>query len=159
MHADGRPVGLGWVRMTVALCVLLVGLRLVAGPLHLGTSKWPASKWNFSWYGPDYFGNERAQVEQGLEKLPGQQLAIVRYSADHNSVDEWVYNAPDIDGSKVIWAREMDAANNLELIRYYPGRHVWLVQPDRQPAEVTPYPVPEKDAVASNRPRTNVAKY
>lgn len=159
VHADGRPVGRGWVRMTVALCVLLVGLRLVAGPLHLGTSKWPASKWNFSWYGPDYFGNERAQVEQGLEKLPGLQLAIVRYSADHNSVDEWVYNAPDIDGSKVIWAREMDAANNLELIRYYPGRHVWLVQPDRQPAEVTPYPVPEKDAVASNRPRTNVAKY
>ena len=137
----------------MALCVLLVGLRLFAGPLHLGTSKWPASKWNFSWYGPNYFGNERAQVEQGLEQLPGQQLAIVRYSSGHNSLDEWVYNAPDIDGSKVIWAREMNTANNLELIHYYQGRQVWLVQPDTHPAEVSSYPVPEQERTSATGSR------
>ncbi len=42
------------------------------------------------------------------ESLPGGQIAIVRYSSEHNPQDEWIYNAADIDQSKVIWAREMD---------------------------------------------------
>ncbi|HET9087187.1 MAG TPA: hypothetical protein VFN53_06680, partial [Acidobacteriaceae bacterium] len=50
-------------------------------------------------------------------------------------------NDPDIDRSKVIWAREMDATENCELINYYKDRKVWLVQPDLHPASVTPYPV------------------
>lgn len=150
---DGRPVGLGWVRLTVTLCVVLAGVRLFAGPLHLRIPEWPASSWNVSWYGPDNFGTERAHVEAELEQLPGKQLVMVRYSPDHNLLNEWVYNAPDIDGSKVIWAREMDAADNLELIQYYQGRHVWLVQPDMQPPEVSPYPMPEQVATASTGPQ------
>jgi hypothetical protein len=83
--------------------------------------------------------NARAGVERQLEKLPGEQLAIVRYSPTHCSADEWVYNAPDIDNSRVVWAREMDAASNLDLTRYYQNRHAWLVQPDMQPTAVSPY--------------------
>ena len=49
----------------------------------------------------------------------------------------------------MIWAREMDAADNLELIRFYQGRQVWLVQPDKQPPEVSAYPMPERGAIAS----------
>jgi hypothetical protein len=146
VRIDGRPVGLGWVRLTVTLCVMLAGVRLLAAPLHLSIPEWPPSKWSASWYGPADFGRERAQIESKLEQVPGRQLVIIRYSSDHNPLDEWVYNAPDIDGSKVIWAREMDAADNLELIRYYRGRQVWLVQPDMQPAEVSPYPIPESEA-------------
>jgi len=85
----------------------------------------------------------RARVQYRFEELPGKQLAIVRYSPNHSSLDEWVYNAPDIDGSKVVWAREMDAASNLELIHYYSDRTAWLVQPDLDPANVSPYPAPE----------------
>ncbi len=82
-----------------------------------------------------------------LESLPGDQLAIVRYSSEHNPQDEWVYNAADINSSKVIWAREMDAANNRELFEYYKDRKVWLVQPDVYPNAVSPYP--EQGAIAS----------
>jgi hypothetical protein len=64
-------------------------------------------------------------------------------------MDEWVYNAADIDSSKVIWAREMDAANNLDLIRYYKDRQVWLVQPDAQPPKVSPYALPEQAGTAA----------
>jgi hypothetical protein len=88
-------------------------------------------------------GVAREEVKRKLEQLPGKQLAIVRYSPQHSSLDEWVYNAPDIDGSKVVWAREMDAACNLELLRYYSDRTVWLVQPDLDPAAFSPYPLPE----------------
>jgi hypothetical protein len=144
---EGQPVGLTMVRLTVTVCCVMAGLRLFAGPLHLRLAEWPASEWNFSWYGPGYFGTERAHIEAELEQLPGRQLAIVRYSPDHYPFDEWVYNAANIDSSKVIWARGMDAANDLELIHYYKDRNVWLVQPDQQP-EISPYKVSGPDSVA-----------
>jgi hypothetical protein len=137
----GQPVGATMVRLMVSICLILAGLRLFAGPLHLALPEWPASSWTDAWYGPDHFGTERARVESGMEHLPGQQLLIVRYSPRHNPLNEWVYNAPDIDTSKVVWARDMDAAHNLELMRYYPDRKVWLVEPDTLPAAVLPYPI------------------
>jgi len=146
---EGKPVGLAFVRFAVVLCFLLVAARMYAGPLHIGLAEWPASNWNFVWYGPDHFGTERARVASDLEQLPGQQLVIVRYTQLHQPFDEWVYNAPDIDASKVVWAREMDAANNLELFRYYPDRKVWLVEPDTLPATVSPYSMPAQATAAS----------
>jgi hypothetical protein len=145
---EGQPVGMTMVRLTVTVCFVMAGLRLYAGPLHFRLPEWPASLWNFSWYGPGHFGTERAQMEAGLEQLPGGQLVIVRYSAAHNPFDEWVYNAPDIDGSKVIWARGMQAAEDLELIQHYKNRKVWLVLPDKEPAEVSPYLVSAPEGIA-----------
>ena len=139
-----QPVGMALIRYTCTLLLVMSGLRLYAQPLHLSFPEWPSSTWNFSWYGPDVFGKDRVSVEQQLQSLPGNQLAIVRYAPKHNPQDEWVYNAADINASKVIWAREMDAANNLDLIRYYKDRQVWLVQPDAQPAKVSPYAMPEQ---------------
>jgi hypothetical protein len=143
-----QPVGMSLVRLTVSLCFVLTLFRLWAQPLHLRIADWPGSTWFTEWHGPDEFGAARAHVEAGLEQLPGRQLVIVRYSPDHDASNEWVYNAADIDGSKVIWAREMDAANDLELIHYYKDRNVWLVQPDTKPAQVSPYAVSRQETVA-----------
>jgi hypothetical protein len=154
---DGRPVGLGWVRLLVTLVIALAGVRLFVGPLHLSSPEWPASNWSCNWYGPVEFGTKRARIEGGLEQLPGKQLVMVRYSPEHYPLDEWVYNAPDVDGSKVIWAREMDTTDNLELTRYYQDRHVWLVQPDTQPPQVSPYPMPEQGAIASTGTQLPIA--
>ncbi len=139
-RAGSQPVGMVLVRLTVTVCFVLAGLRLFAEPLHLDLSAWPAA-WAAEWYGPGPHGSARARVEARLEQLSGPQLAIVRYSPSHLSVDEWVYNSPNIDGSKVIWAREMDAAENLELIRYYKNRRIWLVEPDTNPVRVSRYPL------------------
>ena len=136
---SGQPVGTALVRLMVTVCFVLAALRLYAEPLHLRLAEWPSSEWNGSWYGPGPFGLERARIEASLEQLPGKQLVIVRYSASHEPLDEWVYNAPDIDRSKVVWAREMDGASNLELIRYYKDRKVWLVEPDDEPPTLSPY--------------------
>jgi hypothetical protein len=139
---EKQPVGTALTRLIVALCVVLAGVRLGAEPLHLGLPGWPGP-WASGWYGSDrQSGSTRAQIESGLEQTRGRQLAIVRYSPEHNSLDEWVYNAADIDNSKVVWAREMDEANDLELIHYYKDRTVWLVEPDTKPAKVSPYPSP-----------------
>lgn len=133
-----KSVGATWVRLTTVLILGMSCLRLFARPLNLSFPEWPSSTWNFSWYGPDVFGTERRDVAKTLESLPGKQLAIVRYTADHNPQDEWVYNAADIENAKVIWARDMNAADNEDLINYYKDRKVWLIQPDLGPS-VTAY--------------------
>jgi len=137
---EGKPAGLAMVRMGLTITVLMVGMRLYAGPLHLKLAEWPASNWNFVWYGPDHFGTDRARVASELERLPGKQLVLVRYSSRHNPFEEWVYNAADVDGSKIVWAREMDAADNREIVNYYRDRQVWLAEPDAPPTVLTPYP-------------------
>jgi hypothetical protein len=146
---EGNPGGLALVRLLVTICIAMAGLRAFAEPLHLIPPEWPGGIWIDSWSGPGNFGGERARIEARLEQFPGSQLAIVRYSPVHEPMDEWVYNAADIDSSKVIWAREMDAANNLDLIRYYKDRQVWLVQPDAQPPKVSPYALPEQAGTAA----------
>jgi len=140
----GQPVGMALVRFTVTVCFLLAGLRLFAAPLQIGLAKNAGGEWAAEWYGPGPSGAARARIQAELEHLPGSQLVIVRYSPDHSPLDEWVYNAANIDQSKVIWARDMDPAENLDLIRYYKNRTVWLVQPDTKPVDVTPYPGEQK---------------
>ncbi len=146
----GQPVGATMVRLLVTICLLLPGLRLFAGPLKLALPEYPASGWTDRWYGPDHFGTERARVESQMQQQPGAQLIFVRYSNLHNPLNEWVYNAPDIDSAKVVWAREMGAADNLELMHYYPNRKAWLVEPDLIPAIVAPYPAVPQTAIASH---------
>jgi len=139
---ENRPVGLQIVRITVLLCVVLAGARLFNVPLHLAVPEWPASNWSGMWYGPDRYGTERAQIESRLESLPDKQLVLVREPYNRDSLDQWVYNGPDIDHSKVVWANDMSPADNLQLIQYYRDRKVWLVEMDTLPATVSPYPVP-----------------
>ncbi len=67
--------------------------------------------------------------------MPGQHLVIVGYHQFDFPGNDWVYNNPDIDSSKVVWARDMGVEANRELLRYYSGRQVWFT--DRQP----PFPL------------------
>ena len=127
-------VGRTMMRLSVTVALLMAALRPFDRVLHF-----PTVAWSGDWYGPDQIGTTRAGVEQRLEQLPGHQLVIVRYSQQHSPLDEWVYNDPDIDHSKIIWAREMDTASNKELVDYYKDRTVWLVQPDIDPVSLSAY--------------------
>jgi hypothetical protein len=147
---EGRRVGMAMVRLLVTVCVLMSGVRVFAAPLHIQIDEWPVSCWTDRWYGPGEFGKARAQVQEALEQKSGSQLAIVRYRPEHNALDEWVYNEPDIDASKVIWARGMSEDEDRELIRYYRGRQVWLVQPDLVTPTISPYPLKPEAMSAGN---------
>jgi hypothetical protein len=91
---------------------------------------------------------ERPKVIDYLRRQDGKQLVIVRYSSDHALAEEWVYNAADIDGSKIVWARDMGPARNVELLRYYRDRKAWLFLPDSALTQLVPYnePAPEPEA-------------
>jgi hypothetical protein len=137
------PSGLFLVRATPVLCVALAVLRIFAGPLHFDVTPGRSVTQLASWYGTAPVGLERARVLGELESLPGPQLAIVAY-APHRILNDWVYNSADIDKSKVIWARQMDPASDRELLKYYKGRQVWLVEPDSNPPRVSPLPTSQE---------------
>lgn len=135
------PIGRTFVRLSVANCLLLGVASVFASPLHLKVPEWPRVRWDSAWQNTGDEGTARARIATALEQLPGLQLAIVRYSSNHNPLDEWVYNRADIDASKVVWAREGSAAANSEVLEYYPARQAWLIEPDTVPATMVPYPV------------------
>jgi hypothetical protein len=84
----------------------------------------------------------RAAIEKKLSNAPGKHLIMVRYEEDHNLHDEWVYNGAEIDTAKVLWARELDSAQNAKLFAYFNDRQIWLVEPDRDNTELIPYSAP-----------------
>jgi hypothetical protein len=132
---EGRPAGKFLVRAIPVICFALLPLRAAAPLLHLPL---PPTVIH-TWYSTDFHNLDRARVLAQLRGQPGRHLAIVRYQPKHEILEEWVYNEADIDGAKAVWARDMGAAKNQELIDYYKDRQVWLVEPDEKPVRVVPY--------------------
>ena len=81
---------------------------------------------------------ERSRVQKELMARNGRQVLFVQYSPDHDTNLEWVYNGADIDGSKLIWARDLGPEQDKQLIDYYPGRHFWILNADLQHPEPVP---------------------
>jgi hypothetical protein len=127
MRWRGESVGSALCRALVICLMLDVGLNAVRGicdPLF-----WPCEG-----------DSSRAVIAQKLEKTPGKHLILVRYNDDeHNIHDDWVYNGAEIDGAKVLWARELDAEQNAKLLEYFKDRRIWLVTPDTDNTYLAPY--------------------
>jgi hypothetical protein len=85
----------------------------------------------------------RLAVKQQLAQAPGRQLVFVRYDYPrHIFQDEWVYNDANIDGSQVVWARDLGAEEDEKLRQFYPGRTAWLLEPDFRPPRLGQYEPP-----------------
>jgi hypothetical protein len=130
--------GLLLARSVPAICAVMIAVRLAAEPLGF---MFPPT-WPMTWYHTTEGNVARARVLKRLSALDGKQLAIVRYGEKHNApMNEWVYNRADIDGAKVVFARDMD--DNRELLSYFHDRRAWLVEADEMPPKVSPYPRPQ----------------
>jgi hypothetical protein len=129
MKWKARPVGVALSRALVVLLLLSTGVNVArrsCDPLWWTCTGDPS----------------RVAVMKQLLAMPGKHLIVVRYSDDHNIHDEWVYNGADIDGSKIIWARELDEEQNAKLFAYFRDRQVWLVEPDVDNTEIKLYTPP-----------------
>jgi len=129
MKWKARPVGVAASRALVAL--LVISLSVSVGRRSCDPLWWTCTG-----------DPSRVAVMKQLLATPGKHLIVVRYSDDHNIHDEWVYNGADIDGSKIIWARELDQDQNAKLFEYFKDRHIWLVEPDVDNTEIKPYSPP-----------------
>ena len=124
-HWGTRPVGVALSRAIVLILVANVPLYIVQTVRHR-----PAEE---GW------GVARVRIVQQLESTPGRHLVIVRYTTHHVDDDEWVYNAADIDHSKVVWAREIPGLSLQPLLDYFQGRQVWLLEADASPPRLELY--------------------
>jgi hypothetical protein len=135
---ENQPAGAFLVRVLPLVYAGALAIRLLAPGLGL-----PLTETNLWWATlmPSERGLARAHLLARLERTPGQHLVIVRYGPayDPGRQIEWVYNRADIDHAKVIWAREMGDVENARLLEYYRHRHLWLIEPDRQPVHLRPY--------------------
>jgi hypothetical protein len=115
----GRPGGIGLSR-AIVVCALLVA------PFHVSRSNPPEAE-------------NRARIAAQLDSMPGKHLILVRYSAQHNVQDEWVYNRAVIDRARTVWAREIPGISLEPLLNYFRGRDVWVVEPDKPNPRLSPY--------------------
>jgi hypothetical protein len=134
----------------LVLLLVLLGvqyLRVKAGAVALmafavlffGTAAVHASRLTGDEYPHRVFVAHRLGAIHRLESEGGRHLVIVRYAPDHDPLDDWVFNHADIDGSRIVWARDMGDARNRELADYYKDRQVWLLEPDVPDPAPVPY--------------------
>jgi hypothetical protein len=87
-----------------------------------------------TWDGLHRPSSERRRVvARELAKIPGKLLVFVSYWPNHVFQDEWVYNSADIDGSRIVWARDLGAQEDEKLRAYYPDRTALRLEPDATP--------------------------
>jgi hypothetical protein len=83
--------------------------------------------------------HNKARIAAVLDLVPGDHLVFVRAKTDEYNLLQWIYNDADIDGSRIVWARDLGAERDAELVRYYKGRDVWMVDPNVEPASCVRY--------------------
>ena len=122
-----RPVGLAFVRAVAVIYVATVVLRIGMAVMHLH----PEKEWQHGDMG-------RAAIVKELDAMPGKDVVLVKYAPDFDLDREWVFNGANIDQQKIVWARDMGAEKNQELLDYYRGRKIWIVEADGE-AKLEPY--------------------
>lgn len=123
----GQQTGVALVRAIPVIACAMVLLRVGAAASHTQIEPaWPR-------------GNlDRVATMRQLDATPGRHLVLVSYGPHHDVDWEWVYNRADIDGAKVVWARDMGADDNQELLRYFHDRQVWRLNGDQSPSRLEP---------------------
>jgi hypothetical protein len=124
----GKPVGNQLARVVPLVCVAMIVLRVSA--VASGTQIEPL--WRR--------GNlMRIAVIKELQDTPGKHLVIVHYGPNHSTHIDWIANRADIDASQVVWARDMGAEKNEEIVSYFKDRRAWRVNADDDSPKLEPY--------------------
>jgi hypothetical protein len=151
----GTAAGAEAAQLIVVLCaaqfVFWYGFHLFANT-NVSLAMLPYDSWDFVNH-DDPEG--RIAVQGQLAQTAGKQLVLVRYWPQHR-FQNWIQNAADIDGSRVVWARDRGTAENEKLRQYYPDRRVWLLEPDARPPRLSPYqaePEQKPEQPPPNQPR------
>jgi hypothetical protein len=129
LHASklrGKPVGFAFVAFIAGIAIISPAWALTRRAL--GGIPAQSSPMSF-----------RRQVEAKLLQAPGDHVVIVHYSDTHDANEELVYNGPEIDTQKIIWAFDRGPAETPQLLRYYAGRTFWLLNPDPPGQRLEPY--------------------
>ncbi|MBV8553450.1 MAG: hypothetical protein JOY54_19305 [Acidobacteriaceae bacterium] len=136
LRIRGMHVGFEIVRVLVLLCLAEFAVWYA---LHLFESPAAYPVLQYETWDSINHNNPRRRIEvrSQLAAISGQLLVFVHYSPRHVYQDEWVWNAADIDASRIVYARDLGAENE-KLIRYFPNRKILLLEPDEDPPSISP---------------------
>ena len=84
---------------------------------------------------------DTARVARQLERIPGKHLVMIRYEEEINSRHDLVWNMADVDGQRIVWARDLKPEWSTIAVDYYRDRKVWLLTSTREGLVLAPYPV------------------
>ena len=82
---------------------------------------------------------KKQRIVDELNQTSNKHLIMVKYKDDHKLNEEWVYNGPDLDESKILWARHMSEEKNHSLKAYFKDRKFWLINADETEVELLDY--------------------
>lgn len=138
LRINGTFVGPDIVRVLLVLCF---GEFLSWYALHLFESPDLYAVMRYETWDSINHDNSRRRVDtyQQLAAIPGKLLVFVHYSPNHVYQNEWVWNSADIDSSRIVYARDLGPAEDENLIRYYPDRKVFILEPDFSVPEISEY--------------------
>jgi len=131
MKVRGRPLGAALSRAAVVLLAVSTAVAVSHGA---------CDPLNWACHGDP----SRVAITEKLSHTPGKHLVMVRYPPDYNVHDDWVFNGAEIDGAKILWARETNPQQNEKLFAYFKDRQIWLVAPEEDNTELIPYPLGAK---------------
>jgi hypothetical protein len=83
------------------------------------------------------WATHREKILRMLADQPGDHLVLVPQGPGFDVEANWVANAADIDGARVVWAWQMTAAENRQLMSHFRERCVWLLLLDTNPPIMT----------------------
>jgi hypothetical protein len=124
------------IPILAAAMTLVLALRIGAQNLGLPYTQ----KLNYQSWCCKVQGNMNKQrITRALERIPGDHLVIVKTKTDPFNLLQWIYNAADIDASRIVWARDLGTERDAQLVSYFHGRQVWVVDPNVEPATLEKY--------------------
>lgn len=82
---------------------------------------------------------ERARIQAQMEQTPGRHIVFMHFHHWETGAVFWIFNDPDPQTSKVIWAYDMGDEANHQLMQLYPGRSSWFVDKGIQNITAVPY--------------------
>ncbi|HVW07775.1 MAG TPA: hypothetical protein VHC90_04295 [Bryobacteraceae bacterium] len=123
----------------IVYCAIPVsGVLIIAHAAAISPNSPPPQTPNFiSWCCTEVRVKDREPIARELDGAPGEHLVFVSYDLKNYDTFEWVYNEPDIDSGRIVWARDMGPEQNEELIRYYRNRDAWQVRVTKDHATLT----------------------
>lgn len=130
----GQPVGPMFVRSTAIVLLLWSFVPLVQklfDPFDIAQNSTEHETWI-----PSQF--ERARIQAKVEQVPGQHIIFMHFHYWETGAVFWIYNDPDPQSSRLIWAYDMGDEANQQFMRLYPGRQAWFL--DKTNLNMTPIP-------------------
>jgi len=97
---------------------------------------------------PPAWALRRAALQSRLEGLGGRHLVVVHYFRNYSPHDEWVWNAADLEGAPVVWARSLGEEADARLLDHFADRRIWELHPGRGEDELREITAPEEGAGA-----------